>query len=147
MHNIRVEYTHDGEQIMIDRVVSDKNDIQKTFDDIGQLIGLPSKGLRQEVESIYDGVEINYESSDDQFTFQFDEEGDGQKMSPFEYVVQDQVSWNEKYPNSLNATWPFPNDRPSEGQLSEDVDISDRPSQSTLRVDSDKSDGFYYNGT
>ena len=145
MHNIRVEYTHDGEQIMIDRDVSDKNDIQKTFDDIGQLIGLPSKGLRQSYDSIYEGVDVD--STNEQFTFQFDEEGDGQKMSPFEYVVQDQVSWNEKYPNSLNATWPFPNDRPSEGQLSEDVDISDRPSQSTFRVDSDKSDGFYYNGT
>ena len=140
MHNIRVEYTHDGEQIMIDRDVSDKNDIQKTFDDIGQLIG-----LQQSYDSIYEGIDVD--NTDDQFTFQFDEEGDGQKMSPFEYVVQDQVSWNEKYPNSLNATWPFPNDRPSEGQLSEDVDISDRPSQSTFRVDSDKSDGFYYNGT
>ena len=139
MHNIRVEYTHDGEQIMIDRDVSDKNDIQKTFDDIGQLIG-----LQQSYDSIYEGIDVD--NTDDQFTFQFDEEGDGQKMSPFEYVVQDQVSWNEKYPNSLNATWPFPNDRPSEGQLSEDVDISDRPSQSTFRVDSD--DGkFYYNGT
>ena len=139
MHNIRVEYTHDGEQIMIDRDVSDKNDIQKTFDDIGQLIG-----LQQSYDSIYEGVDVD--NTHDQFTFQFDDEGDGQKMSPFEYVVQDQVSWNEKYPNSLNATWPFPNDRPSEGQLSEDVDISDRPSQSTFRVDSD--DGkFYYNGT
>ena len=139
MHNIRVEYTHDGEQIMIDRDVSDKNDIQKTFDDIGQLIG-----LQQSYDSIYEGVDVD--NTHDQFTFQFNDEGDGQKMSPFEYVVQDQVSWNEKYPNSLNATWPFPNDRPSEGQLSEDVDISDRPSQSTFRVDSD--DGkFYYNGT
>ena len=146
MPNIRVEYTKEGEEVIIDRDVSNNDEIQKVFNDIGQLIGLPSKGLRQEMESIYDGIEINLESSDDQYTFQFDEEGDGQKMSPFEYVVQDQVSWNEKYPNSLNATWPFPNDRPSEGQLSEDVDISDRPSQSTFRVDSD--DGkFYYNGT
>ena len=142
MHNIRVEYTHDGEQIMIDRDVSDKNDIQKTFDDIGQLIGLPSKGLRQEMESIYDGVEINYESSDDQFTFQFDEEGGGQTSSPFEAVVADQVSWNEKYPNSLYATWPFP-----DSKLSEDVDISDRPAQPTFRVDPDEDNSFYYNGT
>ena len=142
MHNIRVEYTHDGEQIMIDRDVSDKNDIQKTFDDIGQLIGLPSKGLRQEMESIYDGVEINYESSDDQFTFQFDEEGGGQTSSPFEAVVADQVSWNEKHPNSLYATWPFP-----DSKLSEDIDISDRPAQPTFRVDSDDDNKFYYNGT
>ena len=140
MHNIRVEYTHDGEQIMIDRDVSDKNDIQKTFDDIGQLIG-----LQQSYDSIYEGIDID--NTDDQFTFQFDEEGDGQKMSPFEYVVQDQVSWNEKYPNSLNATWPFPNDRPSEGQLSEDIDVSDRPAQPTFRVDSDDDNKFYYNGT
>jgi len=140
MHNIRVEYTHDGEQIMIDRDVSDKNDIQKTFDDIGQLIG-----LQQSYDSIYEGIDID--NTDNQFTFQFDEEGDGQKMSPFEYVVQDQVSWNEKYPNSLNATWPFPNDRPSEGQLSEDIDVSDRPAQPTFRVDSDDDNKFYYNGT
>ena len=38
MHNIRVEYTHDGEQIMIDRDVSDKNDIQKKAYENGELI-------------------------------------------------------------------------------------------------------------
>ena len=140
MPNIRVEYTNEGEEIIIDRDVAKTEDVQKTFDDVGQLIGLSTN-------SIYDNVEINVDGSDDQFTFHFDEEGDGQKTSPFEYVVQDQVNWNEKYPNALSATWPFPHDRPSEGKLSEDVDISDRPSQSTLRVDSDKSDGFYYNGT
>ena len=142
MPNIRVEYTKEGEEVIIDRDVSNNDEIQKVFNDIGQLIGLPSKGLRQEMESIYDGIEINLESSDDQYTFQFDEEGDGQKMSPFEYVVQDQVSWNEKYPNSLYATWPFP-----DSKLSEDVDISDRPAQPTFRVDSDDDNSFYYNGT
>ena len=147
MPNIRVEYVNDGEEVIIDRDVPNKEDVQKTFDDLGQLIGLPSKSLRQEYESIYEGVDIDHNSDDHQFTFQFDEEGDGQRMSPFEYVVADQVEWNQKYPNAMSATWPFPNDRPSEGKLSEDVDISDRPSQPTLRVDSDKSDGFYYNGT
>ena len=140
MPNIRVEYTKEGEEVIIDRDVSDNYEIQKVFDDIGQLIGLPSKGLRQEYDSIYEGISVD--STDDQFTFNFYEEGSGQTSSPFEAVVADQVSWNEKYPNSLYATWPFPGSK-----LSEDIDISDRPSQPTFRVDSDEDNGFYYNGT
>jgi len=140
MPNIRVEYTKEGEEVIIDRDVSDNNEIQKVFDDIGQLIGLPSKGLRQEYDSIYEGISVD--STDDQFTFNFYEEGSGQTSSPFEAVVADQVSWNEKYPNSLYATWPFP-----DSKLSEDVDISDRPAQPTFRVDSDTDGNFYYNGT
>ena len=140
MPNIRVEYTKEGEEVIIDRDVSDNNEIQKVFDDIGQLIGLPSKGLRQEYDSIYEGISVD--STDDQFTFNFYEEGSGQTSSPFEAVVADQVSWNEKYPNSLYATWPFP-----DSKLSEDVDISDRPAQPTFRVDSDDDNSFYYNGT
>ena len=140
MPNIRVEYTKEGEEVIIDRDVSDNYEIQKVFDDIGQLIGLPSKGLRQEYDSIYEGISVD--STDDQFTFNFYEEGGGQTSSPFEAVVADQVSWNEKYPNSLYATWPFP-----DSKLSEDVDISDRPSQPILRVDSDTDGNFYYNGT
>lgn len=140
MPNIRVEYTKEGEEVIIDRDVSDNYEIQKVFDDIGQLIGLPSKGLRQEYDSIYEGISVD--STDDQFTFNFYEEGSGQTSSPFEAVVADQVSWNEKYPNSLYATWPFP-----DSKLSEDVDISDRPSQPTFRVDSDTDGNFYYNGT
>ena len=140
MPNIRVEYTKEGEEVIIDRDVSNNNEIQKVFDDIGQLIGLPSKGLRQEYDSIYEGISVD--STDDQFTFNFYEQGGGQTSSPFEAVVADQVSWNEKYPNSLYATWPFPNSK-----LSEDIDISDRPAQSTFRVDSDDDNNFYYNGT
>ena len=140
MPNIRVEYTKEGEEVIIDRDVSDNNEIQKVFDDIGQLIGLPSKGLRQEYDSIYEGISVD--STDDQFTFNFYEEGGGQTSSPFEAVVADQVSWNEKYPNSLYATWPFP-----DSKLSEDIDISDRPAQPTFRVDSDEDNNFYYNGT
>ena len=140
MPNIRVEYTKEGEEVIIDRDVSNNDEIQKVFDDIGQLIGLPSKGLRQEYDSIYEGISVD--STNDQFTFNFYEEGGGQTSSPFEAVVADQVSWNEKYPNSLYATWPFP-----DSKLSEDVDISDRPSQPTFRVDSDDKDNFYYNGT
>ena len=140
MPNIRVEYTKEGEEVIIDRDVSNNNEIQKVFDDIGQLIGLPSKGLRQEYDSIYEGISVD--STDDQFTFNFYEEGGGQTSSPFEAVVADQVSWNEKYPNSLYATWPFP-----DSKLSEDVDISDRPAQPTFRVDSDTGGNFYYNGT
>ena len=94
MPNIRVEYTKEGEEVIIDRDVSDNNEIQKVFDDIGQLIGLPSKGLRQEYDSIYEGISVD--STDDQFTFNFYEEGGGQTSSPFEAVVADQVSWNEK---------------------------------------------------
>ena len=142
MPNIRVEYTNEGEEVIIDRDVTNNDGVQKVFDDVGQLIGLPSKSLRQEMESIYDGIEINVDDNDEQFTFQFDEEGDGQKMSPFEYVVKDQVSWNEKYPNALYSTWPFP-----DSKLSEDIDISDRPAQTTFRVDSDEDNNFYYNGT
>ena len=104
------------------------------------MIGLPSKGLRQEYDSIYEGISVD--STNDQFTFNFYEEGGGQTSSPFEAVVADQVSWNEKYPNSLYATWPFP-----DSKLSEDVDISDRPAQPTFRVDSDEDNSFYYNGT
>tara|TARA_X000001382_G_scaffold108992_1_gene85037 strand:- start:2699 stop:3121 length:423 start_codon:yes stop_codon:yes gene_type:complete len=140
MPNIRVEYTKEGENILIDRDVSNNDEIQKVFDDIGQLIGLPSKGLRQEYDSIYEGISVD--STDDQFTFNFYEEGGGQTSSPFEAVVADQVSWNEKYPNSLYATWPFP-----DSKLSEDIDISDRPAQPTFRVDSDDDNNFYYNGT
>jgi len=140
MPNIRVEYTKEGEEVIIDRDVSNNNEIQKVFDDIGQLIGLPSKSLRQEYDSIYEGISVD--STDDQFTFNFYEEGSGQTSSPFEAVVADQVSWNEKYPNSLYATWPFP-----DSKLSEDVDISDRPAQPTFRVDSDDDNSFYYNGT
>ena len=140
MPNIRVEYTKEGEEVIIDRDVSNNNEIQKVFDDIGQLIGLPSKGLRQEYDSIYEGISVD--STDDQFTFNFYEQGGGQTSSPFEAVVADQVSWNEKYPNSLYATWPFP-----DSKLSEDVDISDRPAQPTFRVDSDDDNSFYYNGT
>lgn len=140
MPNIRVEYTKEGENILIDRDVSNNDEIQKVFDDIGQLIGLPSKGLRQEYDSIYEGISVD--STDDQFTFNFYEEGSGQTSSPFEAVVADQVSWNEKYPNSLYATWPFP-----DSKLSEDIDISDRPAQPTFRVDSDDDNNFYYNGT
>ena len=140
MPNIRVEYTKEGEEVIIDRDVSNNDEIQKVFDDIGQLIGLPSKGLRQEYDSIYEGISVD--STDDQFTFNFYEEGGGQTSSPFEAVVADQVSWNEKYPNSLNATWPFP-----DSKLSEDIDISDRPAQPTFRVDSDDDNNFYYNGT
>ena len=140
MPNIRVEYTKEGENILIDRDVSNNDEIQKVFDDIGQLIGLPSKGLRQEYDSIYEGISVD--STDDQFTFNFYEEGGGQTSSPFEAVVADQVSWNEKYPNSLYVTWPFP-----DSKLSEDIDISDRPAQPTFRVDSDDDNNFYYNGT
>ena len=140
MSNIRVEYTKEGEEVIIDRDVSNNDEIQKVFDDIGQLIGLPSKGLRQEYDSIYEGISVD--STDDQFTFNFYEEGSGQTSSPFEAVVADQVSWNEKYPNSLYATWPFP-----DSKLSEDIDISDRPAQPTFRVDSDEDNNFYYNGT
>ena len=140
MPNIRVEYTKEGEEVIIDRDVSNNNEIQKVFDDIGQLIGLPSKSLRQEYDSIYEGISVD--STDDQFTFNFYEEGSGQTSSPFEAVVADQVSWNEKYPNSLYATWPFPDNK-----LSEDIDISDRPAQPTFRVDSDDDNSFYYNGT
>ena len=140
MPNIRVEYTNEGEEVIIDRDVTNNDGVQKVFDDVGQLIGLPSKGLRQEYDSIYEGVDVD--STDDQFTFNFYEEGSGQTSSPFEAVVADQVSWNEKYPNSLYATWPFPNSK-----LSEDIDISDRPAQSTFRVDSDDDNNFYYNGT
>ena len=140
MPNIRVEYTKEGEEVIIDRDVSNNDEIQKVFDDIGQLIGLPSKGLRQEYDSIYEGISVD--STDDQFTFNFYEEGSGQTSSPFEAVVADQVSWNEKYPNSLYATWPFP-----DSKLSEDIDISDRPAQPTFRVDSDDDNSFYYNGT
>ncbi len=140
MPNIRVEYTKEGENILIDRDVSNNDEIQKVFDDIGQLIGLPSKGLRQEYDSIYEGISVD--STDDQFTFNFYEEGSGQTSSPFEAVVADQVSWNEKYPNSLYVTWPFP-----DSKLSEDIDISDRPAQPTFRVDSDDDNNFYYNGT
>ena len=39
MPNIRVEYTKEGEEVIIDRDVSDNYEIQKVFDDIGQLIG------------------------------------------------------------------------------------------------------------
>ena len=140
MPNIRVEYTKEGEEVIIDRDVSNNDEIQKVFDDIGQLIGLPSKGLRQEYDSIYEGISVD--STNDQFTFNFYEEGGGQTSSPFEAVVADQVSWNEKYPNSLYATWPFP-----DSKLSEDVDISDRPAQPTFRVDSEEDNSFYYNGT
>ena len=140
MPNIRVEYTKEGEEVIIDRDVSNNDEIQKVFDDIGQLIGLPSKGLRQEYDSIYEGISVD--STDDQFTFNFYEEDGGQTSSPFEAVVADQVSWNEKYPNSLYATWPFP-----DSKLSEDVDISDRPAQPTFRVDSEEDNSFYYNGT
>ena len=140
MPNIRVEYTKEGEEVIIDRDVSNNDEIQKVFDDIGQLIGLPSKGLRQEYDSIYEGISVD--STDEQFTFNFYEEGGGQTSSPFEAVVADQVSWNEKYPNSLYATWPFP-----DSKLSEDVDISDRPAQPTFRVDSEEDNSFYYNGT
>ena len=140
MPNIRVEYTKEGEEVIIDRDVSDNYEIQKVFDDIGQLIGLPSKGLRQEYDSIYEGISVD--STDDQFTFNFYEEGSGQTSSPFEAVVADQVSLNEKYPNLLYATWPFP-----DSKLSEDIDISDRPAQPTFRVDSDEDNNFYYNGT
>ena len=140
MPHIRVEYTKEGEEVIIERDVSANHEIQKVFDDIGQLIGLPSKGLRQEYDSIYEGISVD--STDDQFTFNFYEEGGGQTSSPFEAVVADQVSWNEKYPNSLYATWPFP-----DSKLSEDVDISDRPAQPTFRVDSEEDNSFYYNGT
>ena len=135
MPNIRVEYTDEGEEVIIDRDVSNNDEIQKVFDDIGQLIGLPSKGLRQEYDSIYEGVDVD--STDDQFTFQFDE-GSGQTSSPFEAVVADQVAMNEKYPNALYSTWPFPYNL---------VDKSDIPSQPTFRVDSDEDNNFYYNGT
>jgi len=134
MPNIRVEYTKEGEEVIIDRDVSNNDEIQKVFDDIGQLIG-----LRQEYGSIYEGISFD---DDNQFSFNFYEEGGGQTSSPFEAVVADQVSWNEKYPNSLYATWPFP-----DSKLSEDIDISDRPSQPTFRVDSDEDNNFYYNGT
>jgi len=139
MPNIRVEYTNEGEEVIIDRDVINLDGVEKAFDDIGRLIGLPSKSMRQEMDSIYEGVD-----NDDQFTFQFDEEGAGQTSSPFEAVVADQVAWNEKYPNSLYSTFPFPYDRPSEGKLSEDIDVSDRPAQQTLRVDSDEDNNFYY---
>ena len=140
MPNIRVEYTNEGEEVIIDRDVTNNDGVQKVFDDVGQLIGLPSKSLRQEYDSIYEGVDVD--NTDDQFTFNFYEEGSGQTSSPFEAVVADQVSWNEKYPNSLYATWPFP-----DSKLSEDIDISDRPAQPTFRVDSDEDNNFYYNGT
>ena len=133
MPNIRVEYTNEGEEVIIDRDVVNLDGVEKAFDDIGQLIGLPSKSMRQEMDSIYEGVD-----NDDQFTFQFDEEGGGQTSSPFEAVVDDQVKMNEKYPNALYSTFPF------EYEL---IDKSDLPSQPTLRVDSDESDKFYYNGT
>ena len=132
MPNIRVEYTKEGEEVIIDRDVSDNNEIQKVFDDIGQLIGLPSKGLRQEYDSIYEGISVD--STDDQFTFNFYEEGSGQTSSPFEAVVADQVEWNEKTKKKDYA----PN---------QDFYIMDRPSQPTLRVDSDTDGNFYYNGT
>ena len=135
MPNIRVEYTNEGEEVIIDRDVTNNDGVQKVFDDVGQLIGLPSKGLRQEYDSIYEGVDVD--STDDQFTFQFDE-GSGQTSSPFEAVVADQVAMNEKYPKALYSTWPFPYDL---------VDKSDLPSQPTFRVDSDEDNNFYYNGT
>ena len=132
MPNIRVEYTKEGEEVIIDRDVSDNNEIQKVFDDIGQLIGLPSKGLRQEYDSIYEGISVD--STDDQFTFNFYEEGSGQTSSPFEAVVAEQVEWNEKTKKRDYA----PN---------QDFYITDKPSQPTLRVDSDTDGNFYYNGT
>ena len=69
MPNIRVEYTKEGENILIDRDVSNNDEIQKVFDDIGQLIGLPSKGLRQEYDSIYEGISVD--STDDQLLLTF----------------------------------------------------------------------------
>ena len=75
-------------------------------------------------------IGISVDRTDDQFSFNFYEEGSGQTSSPFEAVVADQVSWNEKYPNSLYATCLFQDD----SKLSEDVDISDRPSQPTLEL-------------
>jgi len=132
MPNIRVEYTKEGEEVIIDRDVSDNYEIQKVFDDIGQLIGLPSKGLRQEYDSIYEGISVD--STDDQFTFNFYEEGSGQTSAPFEAVVADQVEWNEKTKKKDYA----PN---------QDFYITDKPSQPTLRVDSDTDGNFYYNGT
>ena len=135
MPNIRIEYTKEGEEVIIDRDISDNNewyDIQKTFDDIGQVIGLPSKGLRQEYDSIYEG--ISDDITDDQFTFNFYEEGSGQTSSPFELVVAEQVEWNEKTKKRDYA----PN---------QDFYITDKPSQPTLRVDSDTDGNFYYNGT
>jgi len=145
MPNIRVEYTNEGEEVILDRDVITSDGVDTAFDDIGRLIGLPFKSMRQEMDSIYEGVD-----DDDQFNFQFDEEGGGQTSSPFEAVVADQVKWNEKYPNPLYSTFPFDyelvdkSDLPSESKLSEDVDISDRPAQQTLRVDSDEDNNFYY---
>ena len=129
MPNIRVEYTNEGEEVIIDRDVINLDGVEKAFDDIGRLIGLPSKSMRQEMDSIYEGVD-----NDDQFTFQFDEEGAGQTSSPFEAVVADQVAWNEKYPNSLYSTFPFPYDRPSEGKLSEDITIILKPLLSIVKI-------------
>ena len=135
MPNIRVEYTKEGEEVIIDRDVSDNNEIQRVFDDIGQLIGLPSKGLRQSYDSLYDDISIDIpEIEDDQFSFSFYEEGSGQTSSPFEAVVADQVEWNEKTKKKDYA----PN---------QDFYITDKPSQPTLRVDSDTDGNFYYNGT
>ena len=135
MPNIRVEYTKEGEEVIIDRDVSDNNEIQRVFDDIGQLIGLPSKGLRQSYDSLYDDISIDIpEIEDDQFSFSFYEEGSGQTSSPFEAVVADQVEWNEKTKKKDYA----PN---------QDFYITDTPSQPTLRVDSDTDANFYYNGT
>ena len=135
MPNIRVEYTNEGEEFILVRNVSNNDEIQKTFDDIGQLIGLPSKSLRQSYDSIYDDISIDIpEIEDEQFSFSFYEEGSGQTSSPFEAVVADQVEWNEKTKQKDYA----PN---------QDFYITDTPSQPTLRVDFDTDEKFYYNGT
>ena len=83
MPNIRVEYTNEGEEVIIDRDVINLDGVEKAFDDIGRLIGLPSKSMRQEMDSIYEGVDNN-----DQFTFQFDEEGGGLEKSSAENLLK-----------------------------------------------------------
>ena len=135
MPNIRVEYTKEGEEVIIDRDVSNNDEIQKVFDDIGQLIG-----LRQEYGSIYEGISFD---DDNQFSFNFYEEGGGQTSSPFEAVVADQVEWNEKTKKKDYA----PNQDFYRTDNLGGYYITDVPSQPTLRVDSDEDNNFYYNGT
>ena len=140
MPTIRVEYgdLDTNEHISIDREISDPSEMDKTFEDIKNIVNGSSTG------SLYEGFE------DPQQTFEFTDDtplyySSSAEPTPFERVVADQVAWNEKTKEN-GPTWPFPYDRPSESKLSEDIDVSDRPAQQTLRVDSDEDNNFYYNG-
>jgi hypothetical protein len=145
MPTIRVEYTeHDtNEHITIDREISDPSEMDKTFEDIKNIVMGSSQG------SLYEGYETP-ETDEEQYTFQFTDTSSlyyssSAEPTPFEKVVADQVAWNEKTKEN-GPVWPFPNDRPVGGKLSEDIDVSDKPAQQTLRVDSDEDNNFYYNG-